>query len=74
MELFGEKRVSIAFDKATLKQTKDGMKLAKMRFGVLLEGELIVGVPAEIKAGFEAVEAHENGITKVELATSNYRA
>jgi len=67
MELFGDKRVSVAFDKATLKQTKDGDKLAKMRFAVLLEAGNLVGVPAEIKAGFEAVENHDNGITKVEL-------
>ena len=67
MEIFGEKRVSINFDKATLKQTKDGEKLAKMRFAVLLEADNLVGVPPEIKAGFEAVENHDNGITKVEI-------
>ena len=67
MELFGDKRVSITFDKASLKRTKEGEKLAKMRFAVLLEAAALIGVPPEIKAGFEATENHENGITKVEL-------
>lgn len=67
MELFGGKRVNVIFDKATLKQTKDGEKLAKMRFAIRLEADNMIAAPAEIRAGFEAVETIENGITKVEL-------
>lgn len=67
MDLFGGKRVNVVFDKATLKQTKDGEKMAKMRFAVRLEADNVIGCPPEIMAGFEAVENHENGITKVEL-------
>lgn len=68
MEIFGGgKRVNVVFDKATLKQTKDGEKLAKMRFAVLLEADNLMGAPQEIRAGFEAVQTLENGITKVEL-------
>lgn len=65
--LFGKNRASVIFDKATLKQTKDGERLAKMRFAIRLEVENLLGAPPEIRAGYEAVERHENGITEVNL-------
>jgi hypothetical protein len=71
--LFGENRVNVVFDKATLKQTKDGIKLAKMRFALRLEASILIKAPPEIRAGFEAVETHENGITKVELGEKELR-
>lgn len=67
MELFGEKKTALVFDKASLKKTKDGIKMAKMRFAVKLSPEILMGCPAQIRAAYEAVETLENGITLVEI-------
>lgn len=67
MDLFGEKTTAIVFEKASLRKTKDGAKVAKMRFAVRLEAEALLNSPDEVRAGFEAVEQRENGITLVEL-------
>lgn len=67
MELFSKERIAISFDRVTLRQTKDGDKVARMRFAVRLEGDALSCLPPEIRAAFEATDTRENKITAVEL-------
>lgn len=66
-QLFGKARPAVAFERVTLRQTKDGNKIARMRFAMLLEGDAVVGCPPEVRAAVEAVDTRENSIIKVEL-------
>ncbi len=60
-------RAAIVFEKVSLRQTKDGDKIARMRFGIRLEGDTLANCPPEIRAAYEAVDTRENKIVKVEL-------
>lgn len=62
-----KQRTAICFDKVSLRKNKDGIKTAKMRFAVRLEGDVILHCPAEVRAAYEAIETRDNLISYVEL-------
>lgn len=68
-ELFsnGKDRTALCFDKATLKQDKDGNKSAKMRFAVRLEPDAVRSSPPWIQAAYELIETRDNCDSYVEL-------
>lgn len=57
----------VYFDKVSLRKTKDGVKVAKMRIAVPLIADVAIKCPAEIRAAYEAIETLENKISYVEL-------
>lgn len=63
----GKQRLALCFDKATLKQDKDGNRSAKMRFALRLDPEVATSCPPEVQAAYEAVETRQNSICYVEL-------
>lgn len=69
MNLFsaGKDRTALCFDKATLKQDRDGNKSAKLRFAVRLEPDAVRQSPKWIQAAYELVETRDNCASYVEL-------
>jgi hypothetical protein len=66
--MFGEKeRVEMYFDKLTIRQDKDGKKIAKMRFSIPLDAVVAAKCPPEIRAAYKAIETRDNKINYCEL-------
>jgi hypothetical protein len=60
-------KTAIYFDKVSLRKTKDGVKVARMRIAVPMTVEVALKCPSEIRAAWEAIETLENKISYVEL-------
>lgn len=60
-------KTAIYFDKVSLRKTKDGVKVARMRIAVPLLADVAMKCPSEIRAAYEACETLENKISYVEL-------
>lgn len=60
-------KTAIYFEKASLRKTKDGVKVARLRIAVPLLADDAMTCPAEVRAAYEAVETLDNKISYVEL-------
>src|SRR4051812_42753118 len=65
--MFGKEKVSIVFDRATLKKNKDGIKFATLRLAVRLDAPIVHNCPSEVRTAYEAVDTRDNKIVTVEL-------
>lgn len=60
-------KTAIYFDKVTIRRSKDGVKIARMRIAVPLLAEVAMKCPSEIRAAYEAIETLDNKISYIEL-------
>lgn len=60
-------KTAIYFEKVSLRKTKDGVKVARMRIAVPLLAGVAMKCPSEIRAAYEAIETLENKISYIEL-------
>jgi hypothetical protein len=60
-------KTAVYFDKVSLRKTKDGVKVARMRIAVPLLADVAMKCPAEIRAAYEAIETLDNKISYIEL-------
>lgn len=62
-----KEKTAVYFDKVSLRRTKDGVKVARMRIAVPLTADVAMKCPPEVRAAYEAIETLENKISYVEL-------
>lgn len=62
-----KEKTAIYFEKVSLRKTKDGAKVAKLRIAVPLTVDVVLKCPMEIQAAYEAIEKLDNKISYVEL-------
>lgn len=60
-------KTPLYFEKVTLRRTKDGAKIAKLRLAIPLEADIAMHCPPEVKAAYEAIETRDNKISYAEI-------